>query len=218
VWDHFFPLFGPLDGPHFEGWSLLAAMAADTRQARLGTLVTCNSYRNPELLADMARTIDQISGGRLYLGIGSGWFEPDYDAYGYDFGTAVGRLRTLEESVPRIKDRLARLNPGPAGPLPLLIGGSGEKVTLRIVAEQADAWNAFGPPEVYARKCALLDDWCGRVGRDPAEIERTLGMMSPTEIDQVDDYLAAGATHLIHGLGDPFDLTGVQRLLDLAQD
>jgi hypothetical protein len=117
-----------------------------------------------------------------------------------------------------MKSRLAELNPAPVGPLPLLIGGSGEKVTLRIVAEQADAWNAFGPPESYAHKNAVLDDWCAKVGRDPSEVERTLGMMSLDEIDQVDDYLAAGATHLILGLGDPFDLSGVQRLLDLAQD
>ena len=217
VWDHFLPLYGPLDGPHFEGWSLLAAMAADTTNARLGTLVTCNSYRNPELLADMARTVDQISGGRLYLGVGSGWFEADYDAYGYEYGTAIGRLRAFEAALPRITSRLAKLNPSPAGPLPLLIGGSGEKVTLRIVAEHADAWNAFGPPDSYARKNAVLDQWCAQVGRDPAAIERTLGMMSLDEIDQVDEYLEAGATHLILGLGDPFDLSGVQRLLDLSR-
>jgi len=215
VWDHFHPLFGPLDGAHFEGWSLLAAMAADTTHAQLGTLVTCNSYRNPELLADMARTVDQISGGRLYLGVGSGWFEPDYQSYGYEFGTAGGRLRDFEAALARMKSRLATLNPGPAGDLPILIGGSGEKVTLRIVAEQADAWNAFGPPDSYAHKNGVLDEWCAKVGRDPAQIERTIGMMSPDEVDQVDDYLAAGATHLIHGLGHPFDLTSVQRLLDL---
>ena len=115
-------------------------------------------------------------------------------------------------------DRFDALTPPPRGPVPILIGGSGPKVTLRLTAEHADAWNAFGPPESYAAKNAVLDDWCAKVGRDPAEIERTLGMMSPDEIDQVDDYLAAGATHLIHGLGDPFDLSGVQRLLDLAQD
>ncbi len=213
VWDHFFPLYGEPDGAHFEGWSLLAAMAADTSDARIGVMVTCNSYRNPELLADMARTVDHLSGGRAYLGIGSGWFEKDYDEYGYDFGTAGGRLRDLEAALPRIKARLAKLNPPPVGDLPVFIGGSGEKVTLRLVAEHGDSWNTFGPPSSYARKNAVLDDWCGRLGRDPAEIERTVGLMNPKELDEIDEFLEAGATHLIHGIGPPFDLSGVERLL-----
>jgi probable F420-dependent oxidoreductase len=220
TWDHFYPLYGESDGAHFEGWTMLAAMAADTSQAKIGMLVTCNSYRNPELLADMARTVDHISNGRVYLGIGSGWFERDYDEYGYDFGTAGGRLRTLEESLPRIKARLAQLDPSPVGDLPILIGGSGEKVTLRIVAEQADAWNSFGPPPNFARKNAILDDWCAKVGRDPADIERTVALMDPTEIDQLDAYLEAGATHVILGVGttkDSFDLSNLQRLVDRSR-
>ena len=220
TWDHFFPLYDGPDGPHFEGWSLLAAIACDTEHAEFGMLVTCNSYRNPELLADIARTVDHLSGGRLILGIGAGWFQRDYDEYGYTFGTAIERLRALEAALPRIEARLAALDPPPVrSPLPILIGGSGEKVTLRLVAEHAHAWNSFGPPETFAAKNAVLDEWCERVGRDPAEIERTV-LIDADEVDRMDDFLVAGAQHLIVGLGTtgetPFDLAPVQRLMDLS--
>lgn len=216
VWDHFFPLLGDPGGAHFEGWTLLAAMAADTERARLGTMVTGGGYRNPDLLADMARTVDQLSGGRLYLGIGAGWFERDYEEYGYDFGTGPSRVAALGEALPRIKARLAKLNPGPAGPLPILVGGGGEQVTLRLVATYADAWNGFGPPETYKHKMGVLDSWCERVGRDPAAIERTVGMNTPDELDRIDEFLEAGATHLILGTAHPFDLEPVRRLVELA--
>ena len=217
VWDHFYPLTGDNTGPHFEGWTTLAAMAAQTRNATIGTMVTGNSYRNPDLLADMARTVDHISDGRAYLGIGSGWYEKDYDEYGYEFGTGPSRLKDLEAALVRIRERLAKLNPPPIGRVPILIGGSGEKVTLRLVAQYADAWNTFGPASTYGAKNAILDEWCAKVGRDPAEIERTVEMMSGAEIDDVDDYLAAGATHIILGLGPPFGLDDVQRLLQAAR-
>ena len=216
TWDHFYPLYGDPQGSHFEGWSLLAAMAVDTTQARFGMLVTCNSYRNPELLADMARTVDHLSGGRLILGIGAGWFERDYQEYGYEFGTGPSRLRDLEQSLRRIEGRLAELNPPPLGHLPVMIGGGGEKVTLRLVAEHADMWNTFGPPESFAAKSRILDEWCERTGRSPGEIERTVAINSTDEIDRIDAYLEAGATHVILGRGHPFDLDPVQRLLDLA--
>ena len=213
VWDHFFPLYGDPDAAHFEAWTLMATMAADTDNARIGILVTGNSYRNPELLADMARTVDHISSGRAYLGIGSGWFERDYDEYGYDFGTAVGRLRQLEADLPRMKRRLARLSPPAMGDLPLLIGGSGEKVTLRLVAEHADAWNSFGPPEHFAAKNAVLDTWCAETGRDPAEIERTVAVAAD-DVDDVGRYVDAGADHVIVMLGTPFDLDPLGSLIE----
>ncbi len=216
VWDHFYPLYGDPDAAHFEAYTLLAAMAVETTQARFGALVTCNSYRNPELLADMARTIDHLSGGRFTLGIGSGWFERDYDEFGYEFGTAIERLHKLGDALPRIKERMGKLNPGPAGPLPLLIGGSGEKVTLRLVAEHADGWNAFGPPEGFAKKNAILDDWCAKVGRDPKAIERTVAI-GPDEVDKIEDYAEAGADHLIVMLGAPFDLDPVARYLEAVR-
>jgi probable F420-dependent oxidoreductase len=211
VWDHFFPLYGDPDAAHFEAYTLLAAMAADTSRARLGALVTCNSYRNPNLLADMARTIDHLSGGRFILGIGAGWFERDYLEYGYEFGTAPWRLKELRNALPVIKDRLAKINPPPLGKLPLLIGGSGEKVTLRLVAEHADGWNAFGPADSYAAKNRILNDWCDRVGRDPAAIERTVAI-GAGDVDAWESFVEAGATHLIVMTGDPFDLDGLARL------
>ena len=219
TWDHFYPLYGEADGAHFEGWSMLAAMACDTERAEFGMLVTCNSYRNPELLADIARTIDHLSHGRLILGIGSGWFERDYDEYGYEFGTAIGRLQALEASLPRIEARLAKLDPPPVrSPMPLLIGGSGEKVTLRLVAQHASMWNSFGPPETYAKKNAVLDEWCERIGRDPKQIERTVLIEGADDVKNADAYLEAGAEHLIVGLGTtgeaPFDLAPVRALLD----
>ncbi len=212
TWDHFFPLYGDPDAAHFEGWTLLAAMAADTEMAKLGMLVTCNSYRNVELLADMARTADHVSGGRMYLGIGAGWFERDYTEYGYEFGTAIGRLHKLRDDLPRLRARLAALNPAPIGKLPVLVGGSGEKVTLRLTAEHADAWNSFGPPENYAHKNSVLDRWCAEIGRDPSEIERTV-LISADDVELVDAYLEAGATHLIVMTGTPFDLAPIERLI-----
>jgi len=214
IWDHFYPLYGDPDANHFEAYTLLGAMAVDTQNAQFGALVTCNSYRNANLLADMARNLWLLSGGRFVLGIGSGWFERDYEEYGYEFGTAPGRLRALGESLPVIRERLGRLTP-PAPDVPILIGGGGEKVTLRLVAEHAQLWNTFGPPSNFAAKNSVLDEWCTKVGRDPAEIERTV-LVNGNEVDALDDYVAAGAQHIIVMAGAPYDLDPVSRFLDAA--
>lgn len=213
VWDHFYPLFGDPEANHFEAYTLLAAMAADTSNAQIGALVTCYSYRNPHLLADMARTIDHLSDGRFILGIGSGWFERDYSEYEYEFGTAIGRLRALEAGLPVIIERLGKLTPGPVnGKLPIMIGGSGEKVTLKLVAQFADAFNTFGPPENFQHKCEVLDRWCEELGRDPKSIERTCAI-SPDDLEKWDAYAAAGADHLIAMVSTPFDLSAVEAAL-----
>jgi len=216
-WDHFFPLYGDPEGNQFECWSLLAAAAVDTHAPQIGPMVSAIGYRNPDLIAYMAGTIDQLSGGRFVRGLGAGWFERDYNAYGYEFGEARDRLRTLKAALPRIKERIARLKPGPAGPMPILIGGGGEKVTLRLVAEHAQMWNALGDPDEYARKSEILDGYCREIGRDPREIERTANVSVRTEKD-VETWLEAGLQHFVLRLAKPFDTRLLEKILKAARE
>lgn len=205
-WDHFYPLYGDDEGKHFECWTMLASWAEVTERVEIGALVTCNSYRNPHLVADMARTVDHISDGRLILGMGSGWFEKDYQRYEYPFGTAGGRLRELEVGLYKIRKRMGDLNPKPTRDIPVLIGGGGEKVTLRITAEYADIWHGFGAPDVIKHKNEVLDNWCAAIDRDPGSIERSAGAEADG-IESADALHDAGATQITIGLNGPdFDM------------
>ncbi len=195
TWDHLYAIFGDPYQPIFEGWSLLAAWARETTQTRLGLLVGANTFRNPGLVAKTATTLDHVSDGRAILGIGGAWFDLEHQAHGIDFGSGFGqRLDWLDESVGAMRAVLdgksvtsepggrytfddLRHQPVPVQPhLPIMIGGSGEKKTLRTVAKYADLWNAMGPVDVMAHKVEVLKGHCDAVGRDIAEIEFTLGV------------------------------------------
>lgn len=159
----------------------------------------------------MARTVDHISGGRLILGIGAGWFEKDYDRFGYEFGTAGARIADLAEALPRIKARWAASNPTPTRDIPVLVGGGGERKTLRVVAEHADVWHSFGDAETLARKSAILDEHGDAVGRDTAAlVERSVGVSRPPS-ESADALVAAGATLFTVGTSGPdYDLSLVR--------
>ena len=173
--------------PTLECWSVLAAVAAAVPRLRLGAIVTGNTYRHPAVLANQAATVDQISGGRLVMGIGAGWQENEHEMYGLHFGTVGERLRRLEEAVQVIRGLFendtttfagqyyqltdAVMQPKPAQDhVPLLIGGGGEKVTMRIAAQYADEWNIWGLPDVLAQKGKVLEAHCENLDRDPASI------------------------------------------------
>jgi alkanesulfonate monooxygenase SsuD/methylene tetrahydromethanopterin reductase-like flavin-dependent oxidoreductase (luciferase family) len=195
TWDHLYAIFGDPYQDFFEGWSLLAAWARETEQTRLGLLVGANTFRNPGIVAKTAATLDHISGGRAILGIGGAWFDLEHQAHGIDFGSGFGqRLDWLDESTAAMRALLdgeevtsppgghysfdhLRHVPHPIQPrLPIMIGGSGEKKTLRTVARYADMWNAMGPVDMMRHKIEVLRNHCADVGRDPAEIEFTLGI------------------------------------------
>ncbi|GAA3642644.1 LLM class F420-dependent oxidoreductase [Microbacterium awajiense] len=209
TWDHFFPLSGDPDGLHSESWTTLAAWAEQTERVEFGALVNCNSYRNPDLQADMARTIDHISArggeGRFIFGTGSGWFERDYTEYGYEFGTAGSRLDDLADGLRRIEARWAKLNPPPTRRIPVLIGGKGEKKTLRLVARHADIWHSFVGAEELPHKLAVIERWAETEQRD------TAGLVISSELGrrdgaQADALFAGGARLFTLGiLGPDFD-------------
>ena len=217
-WDHFFPLSGAPDGLHFESWTMLAALAEQTRRVEIGALVNCNSYRNANLQADMARTIDHISAhgtgiGRFIFGTGSGWFERDYDEYGYEFSTAGSRLDALARDLPVIEERWGKLNPAPTRDIPVLIGGGGEKKTLRIVAQHADIWHSFSDPDTLTRKLGILAEHGAAVGRDTAQIEISVEI-GKKSTEEADEFRARGASLFTLGITGPdYDLSRVPEWL-----
>jgi probable F420-dependent oxidoreductase len=182
------------DVANFEGWTALASWGEITNRAEIGLLVTGIGYRNPDLLADMARTIDHISGGRLILGLGAGWYEKDYITYGYEYGTVASRFDLLDDGLQRIENRLTALNPPPLRKIPILIGGSGTKRTLPAVARHADIWHTHLDIDGFVTASSTLDELADRVGRAGNAIERSVTWRSAAFVDA---YVDAGATTFI---------------------
>lgn len=188
--DHFFSSYGDPLAAWRECWTTLTAVAATVPRLRIGSLVSSNTYRHPALTAKIATTLDEVSAGRVVLGVGAGWQENEHRAYGLHFGTAGERLDRLEEACEVLVSLLreqrttfsgkhyeladAPMEPkGAHGAIPLLIGGGGERRTLRIVARFANEWNIWGTPDTLAAKSALLDQRCEEIGRDPSTIARS---------------------------------------------
>ncbi len=221
LFDHFMPLNGDdIAGPCLEGWSLLSAFAALTSRLRLGLMVTGNTYRYPAVLAKIGATVDVISGGRLDFGIGAGWNETEHNAYGiplYSTGERIRRLgeaceiikRMWTEKAPTFEGKYYQIKEAYCEPKPVqkpyppfAIGGGGEKLTLRIVAQYASLWNFVGDVEDFRRKSSILDTHCTALGRDPQTIQRSIQPQVNFENlaetrDQVRSYIEAGATHII---------------------
>jgi F420-dependent oxidoreductase-like protein len=228
VFDHFIPIDNNPMGPCLEGWSLLSAFAALTKRIRIGQMVTGNTYRHPTVLANMAATVDVISNGRLDFGIGAGWNEREHTAYGIPLPPPGERIAMFAEACEIIKlmwteeeptfeghyyqIHNARCEPKPVQKPtpPFVIGGSGEKKTLRVVAQYASVWNfAGGPVEEFARKSAILDEHCAAVGRDPNEIARSIQYpinysdLAATR-EAIRPYIAMGCNHVILNLRPPY--------------
>ncbi len=238
LFDHFAPIFSDLDGPCLEGWTLLAAFAAQTKRIRIGQMVTGNTYRHPAVLAHMAATVDIISNGRLDLGIGAGWNEYEHTSMGIPLYAPGERIRRLGEACEIIKrlftqhltdfdGRYYQLSQSRCEPKPIqkpyppfVIGGGGEQLTLRVVAQYADVWNfAGGPVDQFQRKVAILNEHCAAVGRNPAEIELSIQVQVNYDdlnatVATVQSFVDVGATHLILNLRHPYPENIVVRLAE----
>ncbi|MCP4227195.1 MAG: LLM class F420-dependent oxidoreductase [Actinomycetia bacterium] len=225
VWfaDHFMPLMGDTGAPMHEVWTVLAALGAVTERVRLGPLVCGNTYRNPALLAKQAVSADHIAGGRIVLGIGAGWQENEHEAYGFEFGTFTDRFQKMEEALQmlhslRSEERTsfdgvhyqladAPLSPKPIGSLPIMIGGGGERKTLRMVAQYADEWNVWADPEIMTQKSKVLNEHCERQGRDPSAIQRSaVALLFLCETEKQADELRARGIERPTLIGTPAQL------------
>lgn len=238
LFDHFMPLGTDITGPCLEGWTLLAAFAALTRRLRVGMMVTGNTYRHPAVLANMGATVDIISHGRLDFGIGAGWNEIEHTAYGIPLYKPGERIRRLAEACEVIKRMWTETAPDFDGqyyqlkhaycepkPLqkpypPFVIGGGGERLTLRVAAQYADIWNfSGGPLEQFRHKSEVLDSHCAAIGRGPATIVRSIQfMINPDDLvatrDALRGYIEAGATHIILNLRAPYPEMIIHRLAE----
>lgn len=239
AFDHFMPIFGNITGSCLEGWTLLAALAAQTRRAQVGLLVTGNTYRYPAVLAKMVATVDHVSNGRLILGIGAGWFEAEHVAYGIPFYTPGGRAHRLGEAVqviklmltqPRsnfsgkyyqLKDALCEPKPIQKPHPPILIGGVGPKVLQPIAARYADIWHFFarsGKLEEARSLCAHFDAVCHKVGRDPAAVEKATSLRPEQFKGSLKDVRPhvrklrdIGVRHFVLQLSAPYDREAMRR-------
>ncbi len=236
LFDHFIPIAGDPDGPCLEGWTLLTAFAALTKRIRVGLMVTGNTYRHPAVLANMAATVDIVANGRLDMGVGAGWNVLEHESYGIELLPPGKRISQFEEACEVIRLlwteqyadfngtyyqlKQARCDPKPVQkPFPpFVIGGSGEKRTLRVVAKYAQVWNfAGGTVDEFSHKQAVLKEHCQAIGRDPDTIERSIQLM--TNYDDLGElatrtrsYVAAGANHIIFNLRWPYPDGIVERL------
>lgn len=239
VFDHFMPIFAERDGPCFEGWTLLAALAAQTRRAQVGVLVTGNTYRHPAVLAKMAATVDHVSGGRLILGMGAAWFEEEHEAYGIPFHSVGGRARRLGEAVEVVKrlftqetttfdGKYYRLKNAPFEPKPvrkphppILIGGMGPKLIQPVAARHADIWHFFvreGGVDEVRRVVGSFDQLCRKIGRDPAAVQKSTSLRDPDLAGSSEDtrrrvreLVDAGVRHVILSLRAPYDRAVLRR-------
>jgi probable F420-dependent oxidoreductase len=198
---------------NFEAWTALASWAEITTRAEIGLLVGGAGFRNPDLVADMARTVDHISGGRLILGLGAGWYEPDYTEYGYDFGSVAQRQATFREALERIEDRFAKLVPPPLRKIPVLIGGSGEKKTLPAVARFADIWHTGVELDPFIHKSKILAEQAALIGRDESEIERAVSWVSADVASAYVEARASMFTVSVFASADGYDFGKLEEAL-----